>query len=168
MEEDNGNDIVIAYSDELVVFEDRKLSMFAPHAVEAFDVGSGAARLDVFDLDQFDLPGLPGTAIGRAPAGAGVAVDGVTGEVVPGLFFAAGLGRAMFSDVDPNPTEMNAEAGIKVYRDGGHDGVIAFGGGSGLDAAKAVALRKVVRLLRIVAPMSPLLGLWNGSRVPKT
>ncbi|HCQ58048.1 MAG TPA: alcohol dehydrogenase, partial [Sulfitobacter sp.] len=48
------------------------------------------------------------------------------------LMEAAGLGRAMFSDVDPNPTEMNAEAGIKVYRDGGHDGVIAFGGGSGL------------------------------------
>jgi tetratricopeptide (TPR) repeat protein len=52
LEEDNGNDIVIAYSDELVVFEDRKLSMFAPHAVEAFDVGSGAARLDVFDLNH--------------------------------------------------------------------------------------------------------------------
>ncbi|MEQ5828160.1 iron-containing alcohol dehydrogenase [Sulfitobacter sp. NFXS29] len=55
------------------------------------------------------------------------------------LMEAAGLGRAMFSDVDPNPTEMNAEAGIKVYRDGGHDGVIAFGGGSGLDLGKVIA-----------------------------
>lgn len=52
---------------------------------------------------------------------------------------AAGLGRGLFSDVDPNPNELNAEAGIAVYRDGGHDGVIAFGGGSGLDLGKVIA-----------------------------
>ncbi len=51
----------------------------------------------------------------------------------------AGLGRAMFSEVDPNPTDRNMEAGIAAYRDGGHDGVIAFGGGSGLDLGKMVA-----------------------------
>ncbi|SMX23713.1 iron-containing alcohol dehydrogenase [Boseongicola aestuarii] len=51
----------------------------------------------------------------------------------------AGLGRAIFADVDPNPNEKNAEAGVKAYRDGGHDGVIAFGGGSGLDLGKLVA-----------------------------
>ncbi|MDH5411201.1 MAG: iron-containing alcohol dehydrogenase, partial [Alphaproteobacteria bacterium] len=34
----------------------------------------------------------------------------------------------------------NVEDGVRAYREGGHDGVIAFGGGSGLDAAKAVAL----------------------------
>lgn len=55
------------------------------------------------------------------------------------LIESAGLGRAMFSDVDPNPNEKNAEAGIKVFREGGHDGVIAFGGGSGLDLGKLVA-----------------------------
>ncbi len=55
------------------------------------------------------------------------------------LMDKAGLGRAMFADVDPNPNEINLEAGLKVYRDGGHDGVIAFGGGSGLDLAKMVA-----------------------------
>ena len=49
---------------------------------------------------------------------------------------AAGLGRAMFSDVDPNPNETNLEAGLKVYKAGGHDGVVAFGGGSGLDLGK--------------------------------
>ena len=52
---------------------------------------------------------------------------------------AAGLGRAMFSEVDPNPNEKNLAAGLEVYRAGGHDGVIAFGGGSGLDLGKMVA-----------------------------
>jgi len=55
------------------------------------------------------------------------------------LLDAAGLGRAMFSDVDPNPTEINAEAGIAAFKQGGHDGVVAFGGGSGLDLGKLVA-----------------------------
>lgn len=53
---------------------------------------------------------------------------------------AAGLGRAIFCEVDPNPTDRNAEAGISMYREGGFDGVIAFGGGSGLDLAKVIAL----------------------------
>ncbi|WP_274423213.1 iron-containing alcohol dehydrogenase [Chelativorans sp. YIM 93263] len=51
----------------------------------------------------------------------------------------AGLGRAVFSDVDPNPNEKNVEAGIEAFKAGGHDGVIAFGGGSGLDLGKMVA-----------------------------
>ena len=53
---------------------------------------------------------------------------------------AAGLGRAVFSEVDPNPNEQNMADGIKVYLAGGHDGVIAFGGGSGLDLGKMIAL----------------------------
>ena len=52
---------------------------------------------------------------------------------------AAGLPTGLFSDVQPNPVSKNVEDGIKVYREGGHDGVIAFGGGSALDAAKVVA-----------------------------
>ncbi len=55
------------------------------------------------------------------------------------LMEAAGLGRAMFSDVDPNPTDHNVQAGVAAYREGGHDGVIALGGGSGLDLGKMVA-----------------------------
>ena len=51
----------------------------------------------------------------------------------------AGLGGDVFSDVDPNPTDKNVDAGVAVYREGGFDGVIAFGGGSGLDLGKAVA-----------------------------
>lgn len=51
----------------------------------------------------------------------------------------AGFGPAIFADVDPNPNEINLEAGIKAFRDVGHDGVVAFGGGSGLDLGKCVA-----------------------------
>lgn len=55
------------------------------------------------------------------------------------LLKAAGLGRAIFCDVDPNPNEKNLMAGVSAYQAGGHDGVIAFGGGSGLDLGKMVA-----------------------------
>lgn len=53
---------------------------------------------------------------------------------------AAGLGRAAFSDVDPNPNEANMEAGLAAYRAGGHDGIVCFGGGSALDLGKMIAL----------------------------
>ncbi|MDR6756684.1 alcohol dehydrogenase class IV [Mycoplana sp. BE70] len=55
------------------------------------------------------------------------------------ILASAGLGRAIFADVDPNPNDKNLEAGVKAFKDGGHDGVVAFGGGSGLDLGKAVA-----------------------------
>ena len=55
------------------------------------------------------------------------------------LLEAAGLGRAIFSDVDMNPSGENVDAGLVVYREGGHDGVVAFGGGSALDLGKALA-----------------------------
>ncbi len=52
---------------------------------------------------------------------------------------SAGLGRRLFAEVDPNPNEQNLAAGVEAFRAGGHDGVIAFGGGSGLDLGKMVA-----------------------------
>jgi alcohol dehydrogenase class IV len=52
----------------------------------------------------------------------------------------AGLGCEVFSEVQANPVAENVTAGVAAYRQGGHDGVIAFGGGSGLDAGKAIAL----------------------------
>ena len=52
---------------------------------------------------------------------------------------AAGLGRALFADVDPNPNDKNLAAGVAAFKAGGHDGVVAFGGGSGLDLGKCVA-----------------------------
>ena len=56
-----------------------------------------------------------------------------------GIMEDAGLGAAVFAEVDPNPSEVNLEAGIDAFKAGGHDGVIAFGGGSGLDLGKMVA-----------------------------
>lgn len=56
-----------------------------------------------------------------------------------GILKSGGLGEAVFADVDPNPTEVNVAEGMKVYAAGGHDGVVAFGGGSALDLGKALA-----------------------------
>ena len=49
-------------------------------------------------------------------------------------------GAGLFGAVDPNPNERNLAAGIAAFRSGGHDGVVAFGGGSALDLGKLVAL----------------------------
>ncbi|KIQ36414.1 MULTISPECIES: iron-containing alcohol dehydrogenase [Pseudomonas syringae group] len=46
----------------------------------------------------------------------------------------------LFDRVKGNPTGTNVADGLEAYKTGDHDGVIAFGGGSALDAAKAVAL----------------------------
>jgi len=56
-----------------------------------------------------------------------------------GVLQNAGLGYALFSEVDSNPTDKNVDAGVQLYREGSFDGVIAFGGGSALDIGKAVA-----------------------------
>lgn len=53
----------------------------------------------------------------------------------------AGVKYAVFSDVKPNPVESNLYAGVKVFNDGKHDGVIAFGGGSALDLGKLIAFQ---------------------------
>ena len=47
---------------------------------------------------------------------------------------------ALFSQVKANPNGENIAAGVKVYHEGQHDGIIAIGGGSALDAGKAIAL----------------------------
>jgi alcohol dehydrogenase class IV len=50
-----------------------------------------------------------------------------------------GTNPGLFHEIQPNPVETNVAAGIKVLRDGGHDGVVAFGGGSALDCGKVIA-----------------------------
>ena len=50
-----------------------------------------------------------------------------------------GWGAPCSAEVDPNPSEINLAAGVAAFKAGHHDGVIAFGGGSGLDLGKMVA-----------------------------
>jgi alcohol dehydrogenase class IV len=68
----------------------------------------------------------------------GLAILPITTQTLA-LMDSNDLGSAMFSEVDPNPNEKNLTAGVAAYKAGGHDGVIAFGGGSGLDLGKMVA-----------------------------
>jgi alcohol dehydrogenase len=52
---------------------------------------------------------------------------------------ADGIPAAVFAEVKPNPVAGNIEAGLRALRAGRHDGVIAMGGGSALDAGKVIA-----------------------------
>jgi len=69
---------------------------------------------------------------------AGLAKLAITARALE-LLKEAGLPVALFSEVQSNPVDSNVEAGIAAFRAGGHDGVIAFGGGSGLDTGKVIA-----------------------------
>jgi len=74
----------------------------------------------------------------------------VTDRVIANLaMFSDVLGRLddtgqkpkVFTDVDPNPTDINLEAGVQAFKVGDHDGVVALGGGSALDLGKLVAFQ---------------------------
>ena len=69
---------------------------------------------------------------------AGLATMDITRRALR-LMADAGMAVEVFAEVRPNPVEANLSAGIEVYREGGHDGVIAFGGGSALDVGKLIA-----------------------------
>lgn len=69
---------------------------------------------------------------------AGLREAAITREALAALA-ADGMDVSVFAEVKPNPVAANIEAGVAAYKAGGHDGVIAFGGGSGLDAGKAIA-----------------------------
>lgn len=53
---------------------------------------------------------------------------------------AVGIETGVFAEVQGDPSGANVDAGVQAWHAGGHDSVIALGGGSALDAAKAVAL----------------------------
>jgi len=69
---------------------------------------------------------------------AGLASAPITTDALESLR-ADGLQAALFADLKPNPVAANLDAGLHAYREGGHDGVVAFGGGSGLDTGKLIA-----------------------------
>ncbi|MEQ9811743.1 MAG: iron-containing alcohol dehydrogenase [Azospirillaceae bacterium] len=51
----------------------------------------------------------------------------------------AGMAPGLFAEVKSNPVDANLDDGVAAFREGGHDGVVAFGGGSGLDLGKLIA-----------------------------
>jgi alcohol dehydrogenase class IV len=69
----------------------------------------------------------------------GLAALSMVGEAVA-RNEAAELPTGLYTDVEGNPVGRNVEGGVSTYRAGGHDGVIAFGGGSAIDAGKTIAL----------------------------
>lgn len=65
--------------------------------------------------------------------------SGRAAELQDGLA-RAGMASRVFSDTVPDPTAQSVEAGAAFLREGDHDCVVGFGGGSPLDSAKAIAL----------------------------
>ena len=52
----------------------------------------------------------------------------------------AGFAYSIYSDISPNPRDDEILAGREHYRANHHDGVIAIGGGSGMDGGKAIVV----------------------------
>ena len=64
---------------------------------------------------------------------------GVT-TLVTDVLDTAGIAYEVFSDVKPNPTVTNVRQGIDAYHKSGADFMIAVGGGSAFDTAKAIGI----------------------------
>lgn len=67
---------------------------------------------------------------------------GIAGELTRRLD-EQGVTFNLFTDIDPNPVEANIEAGTAFYQKNGCDSIIALGGGSPMDAAKAIRIMAV-------------------------
>ena len=64
---------------------------------------------------------------------------GVT-QKVTGLLDAAGIAYDVYSDIKPNPTIENVQNGVAAFKKAGADCIIAVGGGSAMDTAKAIGI----------------------------
>lgn len=64
---------------------------------------------------------------------------GVTKKVTD-ILDGASVDYKVFSDIKPNPTIENVQAGVAAYKEYGADGIIAIGGGSSMDTAKAIGI----------------------------
>lgn len=88
---------------------------------------------------------------------------------LPEVLFASlkdhGVNYTVFSDVNPNPTIENVEAGRKIYKAAKCDGIVAFGGGSPIDCAKIIgarvsnpyfSVRMMKGMFKVFLPIPPL------------
>ena len=80
----------------------------------------------------------------------------------------AGIRHTCFSDLGPNPTSDDVENGFRLYRENGCKAVVAFGGGSPMDCAKAICAKvahpnrsvaQLQGLLRVLKPIVPLIAI---------
>src|SRR5699024_5775150 len=82
---------------------------------------------------------------------------GVTGKVTA-LMDAAGFPYSVYSEIEPNPTIQNVQDGVAAFQAAGTDCIVAIGGGSAMDTAKAIGIIinnpeiAAVRSLEGVAP----------------
>lgn len=64
---------------------------------------------------------------------------GVTKKVTDVLDYAE-IDYEIYSEIKPNPTIKNVQTGVKAFKDSGADCIIAIGGGSSMDTAKAIGI----------------------------
>lgn len=64
---------------------------------------------------------------------------GVTKKVLD-VLDGAGLAYELYSDIKPNPTIENVQTGVESYKKSGADYIVAIGGGSSMDTAKAIGI----------------------------
>lgn len=71
-----------------------------------------------------------------------------------------GIAHCIYADTQPNPTVLNVEDALKIYNGNNCNGIIAIGGGSAMDCAKAVGAR-VVYPKRTVNQLGGKLKVWR-------
>ncbi len=98
--------------------------------------------------------------------------------------FIAWLGQhaiaaSLFCEVQPDPTDLNVRAGLRAYRESNADCVVGLGGGSAIDAAKAIAmlaanpepLRQYMGYHKVPRPGAPMVAIpttaGTGSEVTR-
>ncbi|MBR2274440.1 MAG: iron-containing alcohol dehydrogenase, partial [Lachnospiraceae bacterium] len=64
---------------------------------------------------------------------------GVTAKVTD-LLEEAKLDYSLYSEIKPNPTIKNVQDGVAAFKEAGADSIIAIGGGSSMDTAKAIGI----------------------------
>ena len=88
---------------------------------------------------------IPGEIAGRGLKKAFVCSDpdlvkfGVTKKVLD-ILEGAGIPYTLYSEIKPNPTIENVQTGVKAFKESGADCLVAIGGGSSMDTAKAIGI----------------------------
>ncbi len=116
-----------------------------------------------------ELPARLGEVGGTKPllvGDPGMAANGLLGRV-EGVLRAAGLAPVLFSAVESDPDVASVREGTRIAAEAGCDSVVALGGGSAMDAAKAIAMmmtnpgtpRDYAGTNRLKAPPLPIIAI---------